>query len=62
MEADNIIELVQGASAALTTQLEESLPNLPWTDDLRAAVREQLEAGIGPEVARITEALIGALR
>lgn len=58
--ADNVITLVEGAAAALQMQIEESLPELPWSDALRVSVRQTLEARIGPHVAKVVEKLVEA--
>jgi uncharacterized protein with HEPN domain len=55
-----LIELVQGAATAIQAQIEESLPELPWNDLLRASVRQTLEARIGPHVAKVLESLVKA--
>jgi hypothetical protein len=58
IQAEKLIKLVQGASKALTAQIEEGLPGLPWHPRLRAAVEQDLEAQLGPIVAGVCERLV----
>lgn len=59
-KADALINLVQGAATAIQLQMEEALPEIPWHDALRVAVRQSLEARIGPHVAKVLESLVEA--
>jgi len=58
IEAAKLIHLVQGATKALVGQIEDGLPGLPWCDQLRQAVQQDLEAEIGPAVAGVCERLV----
>jgi hypothetical protein len=55
---DHLSQLVQGATRALVAQIEDELPALPWCDELRKAVQQDLEAEIGPAVAGVCERLV----
>lgn len=59
-KTEAVINLVQGAATAIQLQFEEALPELPWNDRLRSAVRQTLEARIGPHVAKVLESLVQA--
>jgi hypothetical protein len=58
--ADTVIALVQGSAASLTAEIEEALP-IPFNDELREAVRQHIEDGIGPVIAGVLVLLAEAL-